>query len=259
MTPTLYDKETSIAKSMQLALMPSASAMNRIEESFSLQTANSFLCSSVLSGDFWGCKELSDEELAIYICDFSGHGIASAINTFRFHALLEHQMNSFGSAPSHFMDLLNKQMCALLATEQFTTAFYAVLHTGLNTLFYASAGAPPPLILRANGTIEWIDSAGLPLGISANNHYAIKEVAFDAGDLLLCYSDSLIEQPLSSGAPLSEQKISEIILNTLDNRPNHLPNALIEAFLAHFCDDTGELIALADDLTINAYLRKVLP
>jgi phosphoserine phosphatase RsbU/P len=251
-----YDKETAIAKRMQLALMPSAECLRTIEQQFALQTANCFLCSSELSGDFWGCKTLSDEELALYISDFSGHGLASAINTFRFHALLEHQLYQYGRDPAYFIALLNQQMTTLLTAEQFTTAFYGVLHTGLNTLFYIAAGTPPPLLLRPNGTIEWIDGTGLPLGIIEQTRYPLQEISFLRGDLLLCYSDSLIEQPLPDGTMLDENNIADIVLHTLSQHPNHLPNALLEALLSHFRTPSGEVIALADDLTINMYLRK---
>jgi sigma-B regulation protein RsbU (phosphoserine phosphatase) len=147
-------------------------------------------------------------------------------------------------------------MHSLLSAEQFTTAFYGILHTGLDTLFYVAAGSPPPLILRADGSIEWIDSTGMPLGITENNDYRIQEISFASGDLLLLYSDSLIEQKLPSGEILNETRLAEIVAQTASKRSNHLPNAILQTLLENFRNDDGEVIPLADDLTINIYLRQ---
>lgn len=238
--------EMRVAQQMQMQLMPSAITLCNIQQKMGVNITSHFACSSELGGDFWGCKMLSDEELAIYICDFSGHGIASAINTFRFHALLEQQAEQYGRDPSFFLGLLNQQMHCLLQPDQFATAFYGVLHLGLDSLFYVAAGAPRPALRRADGSIEWIDSSGLPVGIRANHTYPLREIPFYAGDALLCYSDCLIEEPTLNGNLLAEENIASLF--SQHQNP-------IEVLLKPFTNTNGQTTAFSDDLTVNVYVR----
>jgi sigma-B regulation protein RsbU (phosphoserine phosphatase) len=244
------NKEMQIAQRMQQALMPSAEVQAGIAAQMGITIASHFSCSAELGGDFWGCKMLSDEELAIYLCDFSGHGVAAAINTFRFHALLEHQLESYGRDPSLFMGMLNQQMHSLLQRDQFATAFYGILHLGLDTLFYVGAGSPPPLLIHEDGTSAWVDSAGLPVGINPQHHYPLQEITFDKNSMLLCYSDCLIEQPTQTGALLTAPEIANLA-------QHHRASAegLQQALLQPFRDANHHLPDFADDLTITIYQR----
>jgi sigma-B regulation protein RsbU (phosphoserine phosphatase) len=231
--------------------MPASSHLESIRQQLGIEIGECFVCADELGGDFWGCTPLSDEELAIYICDFSGHGTASAINTFRFHTLLQQQMEQFGRDPAYFINLLNRQMHSLLAVDQFATTFYGVIHTALDTLFYAATGAPPPLLLRADNTNEWLDSSGLPLGVVTEANYEVRETPFLPGDMLLCYSDSLIEQPLSAGGLLTEDDIARI----LQQRRAQPAQDIITALIQPLQDEAGNLGTLNDDLTLNLYRR----
>jgi sigma-B regulation protein RsbU (phosphoserine phosphatase) len=40
-----------------------------------------------LGGDFWGAKVIDQDRLMLYLVDFSGHGVASALNTIRLHTI----------------------------------------------------------------------------------------------------------------------------------------------------------------------------
>lgn len=241
-----------IAQRMQLQLMPSAPALEQIKAKLGVHIASHFSCSADLGGDFWGCKMLSEDELALYCCDFSGHGIAAAINTFRFHALLEHQVMDYGREPAYFLARLNQQMHSLLQPDQFATAFYGVLHLGLDTLFYVGAGAPSPVLLRKNGEIEWVDSSGLPVGVSAHHQYSLREIPFSKGDHFICYSDCLIEQPTMQGTLLDEKALEEMI-----SRSAQTPEDLMQALLKPFMQPDGSLMAFPDDLTVNVYGRQI--
>jgi sigma-B regulation protein RsbU (phosphoserine phosphatase) len=257
--PTLPNREIRIAQQMQHDLMPSPARIGALESRYGLKIASFFSCSADLSGDFWGITPVNEEEIALYICDFSGHGVAAAINTFRFHALLEQQIEQFGGAAAYFMERLNKQMVSLLAADQFATTFYAVLHLGLDTLFYVAAGAPSPLMLRDAGSespsIEWIDGTGLPIGIREKHRYPLQETPFPKGDVLLCYSDSLIEQPTCAGTLLSTDAIAELVLQTVQQKPENLPQAIIDSLLSPFRMADGSVIPFQDDLTLNVYSR----
>ena len=49
--------------------------------------------SRFLSGDLWGLIEIDDDQLGVWICDYSGKGIQAALNTFRIHTLVQEYKN----------------------------------------------------------------------------------------------------------------------------------------------------------------------
>jgi hypothetical protein len=80
------------------------------------------------------------------------------------------------------------------------TVCLALLNPDDGSVTYACAGHPPPLIAHPDGTTEQVPAPiGVPLGVAGPQPQA-QVVHLDAGDLLVCYSDGLVER---AGEPLS--------------------------------------------------------
>ncbi|MHC4761472.1 MAG: (d)CMP kinase, partial [Planctomycetota bacterium] len=75
---------------------------------------------------------------------------------------------------------------------EFITLFIAQVDIETNTLTYCSCGHEPALLLRGCKVIE-LDEGGMVLGILPETEYVIKTVEFKQGDLLLMYTDGLID------------------------------------------------------------------
>ena len=249
--------ELHIAQKMQYDLLPSESYLLQLRKQHGLAVDKAFEASDMLSGDFWGCTPLNDEEIALYFCDFSGHGLAAAINTFRFHTLLTEQIDRWGRDASHFMNMLNQQLHRLLASEQFATMFYATLHKGLNSLFYVGAGCPQPLIIRNDGSHEWIDSTGLPVGVDFQWKYKVEEIPFSTGDILVLYSDSLIEYGDIEQWDENRTQIADVVIKAYNRYQNdsECTQWILAELLRHHHLARGFGTPLKDDLTLNIYRR----
>ena len=183
----------------------------------------------MLGGDFWQIFPLSKTRLGFYICDFSGHGVASALNTFRLHALVS-QNNLHLKTPALFLKHLNKQMHLLLPRGQFATMFLGILDTRKKTLTYSGAGAPNPIFIR-KGRGRLLASEGLPLGILPNPEYQNSCIELQKGDILLLYSDALIEAPNKNGKRLGinvfkNKAIKLIAKKKLEDGLNNLLHAI---------------------------------
>lgn len=252
-----FKTELEKARRMQGQLIPTNAYLSTLCEMHAVDVAHYFEPSEILSGDFWGCHGLSDEEVCIYITDFSGHGLTAAINTFRFHALLQNQVKDWGRDPSHFVTILNRQIASLLAVEQFATMFYGIIHSGLNSLFYIGCGAPQPLIIRKDGRSEWVDSGGLPIGINSEYQYLLHEATFEPGDMLVLYSDLLIDDNKDIAPFYTEDSLRDTVVKTFLSTPDaHKAEAVKEALLKPLRLASGEIQPLSDDLTVTVYYRK---
>jgi sigma-B regulation protein RsbU (phosphoserine phosphatase) len=181
------------------------------------------------------------------MADFSGHGVAAALNAFRLHAYLE-QPSATASRPGDYLTEINEKLLLLALKGQFATLFYGVVDSSSSQLLYAAAACPHPLLLRAGGQVERLDGTGLPLGIQLNG-YPARKTPFQAGDTLLVYSDALIETPDARGKFLSEDNLADLL-----RRHAGLPvSGIKENLLAHL--KAHAAAPLRDDLTLMLYRR----
>jgi sigma-B regulation protein RsbU (phosphoserine phosphatase) len=88
------------------------------------------------------------------------------------------------------LEQANSLLIGRLPTDSFVTAFYGVL--GRGSLLWACAGHLPPLHVSASGT-RALECRGLPLGVQAAPGYGQSELELAPGDLLLAFTDGLIE------------------------------------------------------------------
>lgn len=246
-------EELEIARATQQVLIPNSATISGIERDYPLTICGHYQSCSELGGDFWGMQRLSRDELAVYMVDFSGHGVNAALNVFRLHALMQTLLNTT-SKPSACLSQLNAMLTPLLLTGQYATMFYGVIDTKNHLLSYASAAAPTPILFSDNGTYyRLLENTGGMIGADAKSRFESREAPFTPGDCLLLFSDALIETPDHENKALSIESIATIFQAQLQNAP-HSPAHATETLLSYF--NTHHAARLTDDLTLSVYGMK---
>lgn len=249
--------ELEAARAMQTRIMPTDHQIGMCERVYDMKLGFHFETSSALGGDCWGIRPLSDNRLAIFMLDFSGHGMTAAMNVFRMHTIMQEFMHT-GGEPGNFLSALNRHLHPLLERDEFATMFYGIIDTDASCLLYSSAAIQPAVLFsRTEQMPLTLNGRGFPLGVVPNASYETKYTPFTHGDLLLLYSDCLTETKNVDGDYLTDVQIKETVGATLkEQQSNPAKNAvdiLIQTFRAHSPHPIG------DDLTINAYFRNPKP
>ncbi len=214
------DEELMAAHTMQIDMLPSSDTLDKIKNKYALDIAHHFEPSSKLGGDFWQLFPISSTQMALYLCDFSGHGVAAALNTVRLHTLIT-QMNKQIGDPSGFLQKLNTQLYDLLPRGQFATFFCGIIDIERKTMTYAGAGSPPPF-LCSQGKITRLNTRGIPLGIVARPSYEDYTIPFNRGDNLLLFSDALTESPDKNGDRLGNDGFEKMVTPAMCEPNVHL-------------------------------------
>ncbi len=245
--------ELNTARHTQQILIPDDNEIHEMEKYYKMQICGYYQSSSELGGDFWGFKSLSHDELAIYMVDFSGHGVNAALNVFRLHALMQ-AATSIAHTPSAYLTHLNAILTPLLPTGQFATMFYGVINQKKKTLSYASAAAPSPILFRQKGKAQQaLESTGTVLGALKESSYNMVETEFDSTDCLMLYSDALIETPNEHG----DMQPIENWVQSFQSRLKTDGDGCRESFaslLANFRQHCGS--QMIDDLSLNIYYMR---
>ena len=223
------ETELHAARRMQMDMLPHDKTLHTIRETYHLNISHYFAPSSLLGGDFWQVIPISSNKIAFYICDFSGHGVASALNTFRLHALVS-QNNKRLSSPAEFLTQLNQQMHRLLPRGQFATMFLGIYDKRLRQLVYAGAGSPNPVLIHRKKN-SLLNAEGMPLGILPKPIYHDNTLKISKGDTLLLYSDALTESITTKGLRLGFQTFKRMVMKRVLNcQSDDCLNLLLQDF-----------------------------
>lgn len=236
------DLET--AHGMQGDLLPKPEVIQAIRDRHGLALNSRFVPSSALGGDCWGTIDLDANTLGLYLVDFSGHGVAPAVNTFRLHALLG-EMRARVADPSRLLPAVNGRLYKLLPREQFAVMLYGIFDFQHHTFTYAAAGTPGPFLIdNASGAVERLDSAGLPLGFREQHSYPARQIKFPPGAGLLLYSDGFSDTRDNDGSRRGEEGLEVLVRETAQGDPE---KTLERLFKAAFRDNSEPP---EDDLTV---------
>ena len=213
------DKDLMQARKIQESLVP------ELSKDFGSSSVSLLLkpCGHI-GGDLVGMFSPGVNRLGFYSIDVSGHGITSAMMTARLGGYLsstyfdqnvgmEKKFNRFYALrpPEEVAGLLNARLIADTGIEEYFTMAYCIadLRTGLVKM--VQAGHPHPLLLRKDGSMEFIGQGGVPVGLVPDIGYSQEEFQMELGDRLLLYSDGFTEAHLEDGTMLDSDGLIELV------------------------------------------------
>ncbi|HQO39060.1 MAG TPA: PP2C family protein-serine/threonine phosphatase, partial [Spirochaetota bacterium] len=132
----------------------------------------------------------------------------------------------------------------------FVTVFYAMIDTGSKSFTYGSAGHNEQILLKPRtGEIIMLNAKGCPLGIDENAGYGEQTVNYDHGDLLLLFTDGLVESLGDEGEDLNlgYEKLNMLLKSNIHEPAERLLNIIRNAIREVYPDNE-----LMDDLTVLA-------
>jgi serine phosphatase RsbU (regulator of sigma subunit) len=189
----LYEREHGIAETLQRSLLPRS--LPRVPGA---RVAARYLparAEARVGGDWYDVVPLNGGGVGLTIGDVSGHGVeaASLMGSLRDGlraAALEGE--DVASATERVDRLLQSQRGG---GDAIATALFAVLGADGAHLDFTSAGHPPPLVLRPDGTAEFLPGGlSTPLGVLANGRRPTAGADLEPGSLLVLYTDGLVER-----------------------------------------------------------------
>ena len=203
-------RDLSMAAKMQKNLLPPASSTNQ-----GVTIDWLFHPSPHLSGDIFNFFQLDEHHLGFYIIDVAGHGITSAIQSFRLshHLKLIPDSHIVRSAPAVVTNL-NQQFQTDDSNILYCTLIYGVIDTLSCTIDLCQAGHPHPLLLQPGIPAEFIVSGGLPVGVIPDAAYESVHLKYDAGDRLFLYSDGITECESPDGEMFGAEQLRRFVDET---------------------------------------------
>jgi serine phosphatase RsbU (regulator of sigma subunit)/anti-sigma regulatory factor (Ser/Thr protein kinase) len=187
-----YNRERATALTLQRSLLPTG-----LSAPSSVEVRHRYLPGSKMievGGDWYESIALPGGRVALIVGDVAGHGVRAAVTMGRLRTAI-HTLAMLELPPAQTLQQLDELMQELGAREpHFATCVYAVFDAVSGTLEVASAGHLPPLLVRPDDTIEFLDvSPAPPLGVGTGPILS-RTIKIDDGSLLVLYTDGLVEK-----------------------------------------------------------------
>jgi serine phosphatase RsbU (regulator of sigma subunit) len=175
------------------------------------------------------------------VADVSGHGESVAEFSSSLRRLMRKNINRKSQA--RLIAALNQQFAALAQLRRFATAIVVTYLADHDRLSLCNAGHPRPLWYRAAWG-DWsvltpqvgepaVGASNLPLGLDDATPYDQFAVPLGQGDLVVLYTDAMIEASDSKGRMLGEAGLLDIARALDAGDPIGLGPTLLDAVEQH--------------------------
>ena len=201
-----------------------------------------------LGGDYYDFFPLAGPGLTLAIGDASGKGVAAALMIANVQSSLRTAAQFTGYDVPAALRAVNRHVHATSLAHCYATLFYGVFDRTTRSLRYVNAGHNPPLVMRRNGSIEWLEAGGAPVGMFPDWHYKEGIVQLEPGDLVLAYSDGIVEAENPSGEMWGIENLEKIAARVHERTAAEIVQAIFDS------TDEFTLGSRTDDATV-AVLR----
>lgn len=215
------EKELELGREIQSRLLPKPpSDLAGVE-----LAARSISCYEV-GGDYYDFIEYPTGELGIALGDVSGKGVAAALimssiqTALRIAAPIENDL-------SRLIARLNGLVYRNAQGRKYATFFFGRYDPETGVLRYVNAGHNPPFLCR-DGSVERIDSTGMPVGLMPDAVCNEKQITVEPGATLVIYTDGFNEAADPDEEELGMERWEEMVSRVCSSPVEQIPEQLFD-------------------------------
>ncbi|MBG0561217.1 SpoIIE family protein phosphatase [Actinoplanes sp. NEAU-A11] len=244
-----YEQSRDVVTALQGELLPAGLPVLP-----GLQVAASYLLAeadTAAGGDWFDAVARPDGRVALVVGDVVGHGVTASGVMGQLRAVLQERLDA-GAGITEALEAADR-LAGRVRAAHAATVCLALLDPMTGELAYCTAGHPPPLLVTAGGVTRYLPaSGGTPLATGGS--YPVRTDVLAPGDLLLLYTDGILERP--GGGPDNAAELAQVAADATAGRALRDPSATAAD---RVCTQAVELLVrlggYADDITLLAAQR----
>ena len=182
------------------------------------------------SGDFYDFIPLTDRKWGIVVADVTDKGVAAALFMALSSTLIRTFTSRFPTLPGLALKAVSDRILSDTGGSMFVTALFGILEPHSGRFIYANAGHPPGYLVsgqRGRRTIETLRSTGMALGVIEQAQWKQKVVKLGPGDVLVLYSDGVIEAEDAQGESFGDERLLDVVLANSGCSSREIQEALL--------------------------------
>jgi serine phosphatase RsbU (regulator of sigma subunit) len=201
-----FTSDLHLASAVQRQLLP-----RNAKQLSSVRCAAISAPARAVGGDYYDFLDFGPGCLGLVVADVSGKGVAAALLMANLQASVRCECaHGDGDLPT-MLGRVNARFCESTLPEQYATAFFGRYDERTRRLTYINCGHQPAIIMRADGSVERLESTALPLGMFEEWTGEANSVELRPGDALYVCTDGVVESGIESGCEFGEEGLVSVI------------------------------------------------
>ncbi len=200
--------------------------------------------SQYVGGDLYDVFKIGQQRQGISIGDGSGKGAPGAILMAVAYAGFKSLFNEVDPVATTIARL-NNLLAEATTYGYFVTYFFGIIDLENCQFVYCNAGHNPPVLMRKDKSIEFLENGGTVLGFMPNLNYTQTAIPIHPGDYLCLYTDGVTELQNDNDEEFGEERLIEVLKTNYGKPPRAMKFAILDA-MKEFAGDTE----LQDDVTL---------
>lgn len=220
---TEMERELKIAANIQNKLLP-----EKLPDVAHYSIGAATKAAEMVSSDYYDIFKLSGQRTAVILCDVVGKGIPAALLMVMIRTMIRLVAPS-AKESDHLLRIINKGLRKKIGIDQYATIGVLFIDEKTGSISYSNA-AHVPLIYYEHLSQKFtqIDTPGLPIGVEPNENYAKKIFTPSDGDLLILYTDGIIDVRNESGKAYSLNRLKSVITQSSSLSSGQITDAVFQ-------------------------------
>ena len=242
----LIDRDLESAAAIQKSLLPDKSpAIDNIQVAWTFEPCEQ------IGGDIFNIHHMDERNVGLYMLDVCGHGVPAALIS----VAVSQFLNSTDGLLGNNCELLSPEIVLNKLDHSFPferfDSFFSIIYMTIDIkegwLDYSCAGHPSPILLRSDGTMDFLNQRGPIIGFGSETPFGQSSIQLQAGDRIILYTDGLIESRNTAGDYFGKPGLYDV----LANHRNEPIQDMVDAVYAKI-KDFRQQAAPDDDISLLA-------
>lgn len=248
----IAEAETRIDQELEFAKAIQYSTLNReYPDSTNFELYANMMAAREVGGDFYDFYRFGESECVFLIADVSGKGIPAAMFMMQSKTLINSLIDT-GADMATVLAKANEELCKNNEAGMFVTAFIGIMNTQTGEVKYANAGHNKPVVIRNDGTTEYLDcKSGFILAGIEGVRYTTETLTLEEGDTIYLYTDGVTEATNAGNELYGEDRLLNELAEVAHMNPRNMCR-YIKKSIDGFVGDAPQF----DDITMLAVQRK---
>lgn len=230
------ERDLELAREIQAGFLPEAPPVFP-----GVDIAVSHRASQMVGGDYYDFLPVQSkgrDALLVVVADVEGKGAASALVMANVQAIL-HALADHVEPLEKLPETINEKILQGGGSRtggratKYLSMFLALVEDGGRRVRYVNAGHVPPVVVRADGRQEWLETGGMIVGLLPGPRFECGEVELGPGDLLVACTDGITEAMDAKGTEYGRPRLAQAVRELCKERANGVLNSVLREVEEH--------------------------